>query len=79
MRNSSPARSLSPYNQKTPIIEKESSPVKEYQTPLKSSPQAKPVRKQPVLRLEEEDELVRAFREQISLEKELDLAKISLA
>jgi Ca2+-binding EF-hand superfamily protein len=30
------------------------------------------------LRLEEEDELVRALREQISLEKELENAKISL-
>ena len=31
-----------------------------------------------VLRLEDEDELVRAFREQISLERELENAKISL-
>lgn len=31
------------------------------------------------MRLEEEDELVRALREQISLEKELENAKISLA
>jgi hypothetical protein len=31
------------------------------------------------LRLEEEDELVRALREQISLEKELENAKVNLA
>jgi hypothetical protein len=31
------------------------------------------------LRLEEEDELVRALREQISLEKELENAKVTLA
>ena len=37
-----------------------------------------PVRKQPLLRLEDEDELVRALREQISLEKELEQAKVSL-
>ncbi len=34
--------------------------------------------KQPVLRLADEDELVRALREQISLERELENAKISL-
>jgi Ca2+-binding EF-hand superfamily protein len=39
---------------------------------------ASPNRKQPVLRLEEEEELVRALREQISLEKDLENAKISL-
>ncbi len=37
------------------------------------------MRKQPLLRLEEEDELVRSLREQISLEKEIENAKISLA
>lgn len=34
--------------------------------------------KQPILRLEEEDELIRALREQISYEKELEDAKIQL-
>jgi Ca2+-binding EF-hand superfamily protein len=34
--------------------------------------------KQPLLRLEEEDELIRALREQISFEKELEEAKIQL-
>jgi hypothetical protein len=38
-----------------------------------------PMRRQPPLRLEEEDELVRALRESISLEKELENAKISIA
>jgi hypothetical protein len=38
-----------------------------------------PARKQPLLRLEDEDELVRSLREQISLEKEIENAKISLA
>lgn len=40
--------------------------------------EASPNRFKPVLRLEDEDELVRALREQISLERELDNAKISL-
>ncbi len=53
------------------------SPLKESMTStLRAS---SPIRKQPLLRLEEEDELVRALREQISIEKELDNAKISLA
>lgn len=53
------------------------SPLKESLTAtLRAS---SPVRKQPLLRLEEEDELVRALREQISLEKEIENAKISLA
>lgn len=52
------------------------SPLKESSILLRSS---SPSRKQPVLRLEEEDELVRALRETISLEKELENAKISLA
>ena len=49
-------------------------------SPLKDSQSrtSSPVRKQLPLRLEEEDELVRALREQISLEKELENAKISL-
>lgn len=34
--------------------------------------------KQPTLRLSDEDELVRAFREQISLERELEQAKVGL-
>lgn len=52
------------------------SPLKESLTStLRAS---SPMRKQPLLRLEEEDELVRALREQISLEKELENAKISL-
>lgn len=36
-------------------------------------------RVQPMLRLEEEDELVRALREHISIERELENAKIQLA
>jgi Ca2+-binding EF-hand superfamily protein len=38
-----------------------------------------PSRRQPVLRLEDEDELVRTMREQMSLEKELETAKINLS
>lgn len=59
---------------------RESTPLRESMSPLKHS-QARtssPGRKQPPLRLEEEDELVRALREQISLEKELENSKISL-
>jgi Ca2+-binding EF-hand superfamily protein len=52
------------------------SPLKESMTStLRAS---SPIRKQPLLRLEDEDELVRALREQISLEKELENAKINL-
>ena len=40
--------------------------------------ESSPIRKQPVLRLEDEDELVRAMREQISHERELDTVKIAL-
>jgi hypothetical protein len=37
-----------------------------------------PSRRQPALRPSDEDELVRALREQISLERELENAKIAL-
>ena len=50
-----------------------------YSSGIKASPMREslsPVRKQPLLRLEDEDELVRALREYISLEKELEQAKI---
>jgi hypothetical protein len=64
---------------------RESSPLRESRmSPLKESMltstlrASSPIRKQPLLRLEEEDELVRAMREQISLEKQLEDAKISL-
>ena len=52
------------------------SPLKESLVNIRSG---SPFRKQPLLRLEEEDELVRSLREQISLEKEIENAKISLA
>jgi Ca2+-binding EF-hand superfamily protein len=40
--------------------------------------ESSPIRRQLPLRLEDEDELVRALREQISLERELENAKIVL-
>lgn len=80
----SPARSHSAYGGrssfKTPI--RSSSPLRASQmSGLKESlaRSGSPSRvKQPIMRLEEEDELVRAFREQISYEKELENAKIQL-
>jgi Ca2+-binding EF-hand superfamily protein len=76
----SPARSHSAYGRRasTPLRdslhESRISPLKESLAVIRGSP----VRKQPLLRLEDEDELVRSLREQISLEKEIENAKISL-
>lgn len=60
----------------SPFRESRMSPLKESQASILRA--SSPIRKQPLLRLEEEDELVRALREQISLEKELENAKINL-
>ena len=64
----------------TPL--RESSPLRETVrvSPLKESMlrSSSPSRRQPPLRLADEDELVRALREQISLERELENAKIAL-
>jgi hypothetical protein len=71
--------------QSTPL--RESSPLRnDYSlgasrmSPLKESilRESSPIRRQLPLRLEDEDELVRALREQISLERELENAKITL-
>ena len=49
-------------------------------SPLKSTflKESSPLRRQLVLRLEDEDELIRAMRESISYERELETAKTSL-
>jgi hypothetical protein len=64
----------------TPL--RESSPLRDTVrvSPLKESMlrSSSPSRRQPPLRLEVEDELVRSLREQISLERELENAKIAL-
>ena len=75
----SPARSHSAYGRRT-VNFRESSPLRESLRESRMSPfkdtsilrASSPVRKQPLLRLEDEDELVRNLREQISLEKELE-------
>ena len=78
----SPVRAHSAYGRRpsTPLrdslYESRLSPLKET---LEAYKPRSPVKKQPLLRLEEEDELVRSLREQISLEKEIENAKISLA
>ena len=70
-------RQSSPLRESAGFRESRMSPLKESMaSTLRAS---SPVRKQPLLRLEEEDELVRALREQIALEKELENAKTALA
>jgi len=64
-----------PIRNSSPLRESRMSPVKESSSFMRAS---SPMRKQPPLRLEEEDELVKALREQISLERELENAKIAL-
>lgn len=83
---SSPARANSAAHNtrsgrfQTPL--RESSPLREIVrvSPLKESMlrSSSPSRRQPPLRLADEDELVRSLREQISLERELENAKIAL-
>ena len=78
----SPARSHSAYGRRAQTPLRESSLYESRMSPLKESLnniRRSPVRAQPLLRVEEEDELVRSLREQISLEKEIENAKISLA
>jgi hypothetical protein len=73
------------FNIQTPL--RESSPLRNDGgsriSPIKQSPailrESSPARRQVPLRLDDEDELVRALREQISLERELENAKIQLA